>query len=802
LSTNLVPQQLFEAGFTDLVSVIPPGATLTPRSSISSAGLGKTPGRRNANGTWAGYNWRAHTPTAEDVRQWCLDSASIGVRADRFPGLDIDCSDPALASLIQLEAIKTLGQAPTRVGRAPKMLLMYRAAEPFGRLRLWVKLGETSHLVEFLAVGQQYLVHGTHPVTMKPYHWHEGFWPALGKFTPAQLTVISAAQATAFFDHLQTTLATIYADVEFEREGSGDLVARTSVPQAGLLAPSIDVLREAVARIPNTDVLFPSRDSYIKMGYAIRAAGADSEEEAYDIFADWAGRHQSDARVSGNSETWRSDWRRLRPPFELGWEYLAGLARSHGYDDAKNDFTVDPSAVKPEERVAQAPFMSDQWVADQIIDKLRGTVRYAPQRGVWIVWDGSRWQIDAEMLAEDIIKRNLRSLGEWFLRQGVTSDEKKKNFKHAIDVCAAACLSRTMTLVKSDRSIAVSVDVLDHDDWILNTPGGIVDLKTGALKPADPDALCTKLTAVPPDAKGGCPVWLRFLDETTASDTALQAYLQRLAGYALTGSTREQHLSFIWGPGGNGKSKFIEAIAGVMGDYAAIATMDTFTASNSEKHSTDIASLMGARLVTASETAAGKRWDEQRVKNLSGDSKVKARFMRQDNITFTPKMKLIFIGNHKPEVRDVDQAMRRRLQMVPFTVTPKQIDGELGAKLQAEWPAILAWMIDGCIAWQQHGLTPPPRVTAATEDYFEGEDGVGRWFKECIVTDDGSNVTLGDLFQSWTEWANANGEYRGSQKRLISALESYKLARWKDPKTRRAGFAALRINQRQELGVL
>lgn len=797
-----VPVRLYDAGFTDIIPVIPPGAALAPRSTIVASAIGKIPGRKLANGTWAGFNWRAHQTTADDVQKWVVDGASFGLRADRFPALDIDCTDPALVETIVREAISVLGQAPQRVGRAPKTLLMYRAAAPFGRLRLYIKLNETQHLVEFLATGQQYLVHGTHPATMQPYRWTPGYWPEITAVKPEQLAVITAAQAQAFFDRLQDTLTVLYPDVEFQREGTGDLVTRANVDQSDLLAPSIDALRDAVAVIPNNDELFPGRDSYIKMGYAIRAAGADDETVAFDIFADWASRHRSDDRVSGNPETWLSDWRRIRPPFTLGWQWIVEHARAHGYDDTADDFIADPNARPPEERPQQAPFMSDQWVADQIIDKLRGTVRYAPQRSVWIVWDGARWCIDAEMLAEDIIKRSLRTLSDWFMRQGATADEKKKNFARAIDVCSSACLSRTMTLVKSDRSIAVNVDILDHDDWKLNTPGGLVDLRTGALGSPDSDALCTKLTAVPPDPKGACPEWHRFLKEATGDDMEVVAYLQRLSGYCLTGSTREQHLTFVWGPGGNGKSVFVNTISGILGDYAAVAAMDTFTASNSEKHSTDIASLIGARLVSASETAAGKRWDEQRVKSLSGGERVKARFMRQDNLTFQPKFKLIFIGNHKPEVRNVDDAMRRRVQIVPFTITPKVVDKELGAKLQAEWPAILAWMIDGCLAWQQQGLNPPQRVRAATDDYFEGEDAVGRWFKECVVADEASTTSVADLYQNWTEWANANGEYRLSQKRLLAALEPYRLESKQDGKTRRKVFTAIRINKREDLGVL
>jgi P4 family phage/plasmid primase-like protien len=212
--------------------------------------------------------------------------------------------------------------------------------------------------------------------------------------------------------------------------------------------------------------------------------------------------------------------------------------------------------------------------------------------------------------------------------------------------------------------------------------------------------------------------------------------------------------------------------------------------------------LVGARLVTASETTAGKRWDEARIKSLTGGEPVTARFMRQDNFTFLPQFKLIFIGNHKPALRDVDVAMRRRIQVVPFTVTPARVDKELGRKLREEFPAILAWMIDGCLEWQRQGLNPPPSVRATTEQYFSDEDAVGRWLAEACELDEEGRVTTQELFQSWREWANSQGEYVGSMKRFASALVARKFPRWQDSDTRRMGFAGLRVTDRQGFGVV
>lgn len=793
MSEKFFAEALYGLGYTDLVSVIPPGVQLVPTSKINASQLGKVPGRKTGNGPWAGYGWVKHETSLEDVKQWCIDGANIGLRADRFPGVDIDCTDASLAKIIADVAVARLGPAPSRVGRAPKNLLMYRTAEPFGRMRLWV--GE--HLVEILGAGQQYLICGTHPTTLRPYDWSHD----LTRVPPRNLAEITRATASAFLDELESTLGAIgYTGLERESDGR---VRSGETDQGGLLAPSIDLVREAVTLIPNTTDLFPTRTDYLRMAYAIRAAGGDDPDDAFNIFAEWASRWEGNGRVAGNDPgVVLADWRRVKPPYSVGWNFLAEQARGFGFDTATLDFEPVPGAKpKPDEAQAEAPTYSDQWLADEVVRRRRGVLRFVPQKGCWLCWDGARWVIDAELLAEDIIKRELRNLALEVIVRGVTPAEKKANLAVATAMCSAHKAAAVGQLIRSDRNVAVGLESLDQGEWILNTPGGIVDLVQGVLGAADPDALCTKSTAVPPDFSGQCPEWRRFLAESTQGDVELEAYLQRLAGYCLTGSTREQQFTFIWGGGGNGKGVFLGVLKGVMGDYVRTASMDTFTANYGDRHTTELAMLYGARLVTASETQAGKRWDEAKVKLLTGGDPVTARFMRQDNFTFGPQFKLVFIGNHKPEIRDVGAAMRRRIQMVPFDVKPAQVDVNLSAKLRAEWPAILAWAIEGCLAWQQVGLKPPMGVRVATDEYFEAEDAVGRWMEECCEVDADATTTTTELFQSWREWANAGGEPPGTLKRLAMTLIGRKVERWLHPTTRRKGFKGIKVVHRQDLSI-
>lgn len=194
----------------------------------------------------------------------------------------------------------------------------------------------------------------------------------------------------------------------------------------------------------------------------------------------------------------------------------------------------------------------------------------------------------------------------------------------------------------------------------------------------------------------------------------------------------------------------------------------------SDRHPTDLAGLRGARFVSCIETEQGRRWNESKVKAITGGDKISARFMRQDFFEYLPQFKLVIAGNHKPSIRNVDEAMKRRLHLIPFTVTipPEKRDSRLTDTLLQEREGILAWAIMGCLRWQTQGLQPPSCVLSATEEYFEAEDALGQWVEErCQVHREARQPTA-DLFDDWREWAERAGEYVGSIKRFVEMLLS------------------------------
>jgi putative DNA primase/helicase len=263
------------------------------------------------------------------------------------------------------------------------------------------------------------------------------------------------------------------------------------------------------------------------------------------------------------------------------------------------------------------PEFSDDTLALRFTELYGANLRYTAAWGRWSIWDGSRWKRDESLSVFD--------LARGVCREAASNCEDPKI---AARIASAVTVAAVEKLARADRRHAATVEQWDANPWKLNTSGGIVDLRTGALCPGKREDYCTKITGVAPG--GDCALWHWFLGRITEGEEELQRFMQRICGYALTGVTREHALFFLYGTGANGKSVFINTIAAVLGEYARTAPIETFIASSSEHHPTDLAGLQGARLVTAMETEDGRRWAESKIKTLTGGDRIAARFMRQD----------------------------------------------------------------------------------------------------------------------------------------------------------------------------
>lgn len=440
------------------------------------------------------------------------------------------------------------------------------------------------------------------------------------------------------------------------------------------------------------------------------------------------------------------------------------------------------AAVPPPPPAPSELILTEDSAAMQFAAAFRDRLRYCHDAGQWFEWSGSIWQANKTDIAFAWAREFVRHL----------SQHEPGKVRYVTGKAAFA--SSVERFCRSDRAFAVTTENWDADPFLLGTPGGTVDLRTGVLRSSMPSDGITRSTSVVPAVKAECPRWWSFLSEATGGDVMLMYFLQQWAGYSLTADTREHALVFVHGLGGNGKSVFLNALTGIMGTYAAVAAMDSFTSTKGDKHPTDLAMLRGARLVTASETEEGRAWAESRIKAMTGGDPITARFMRQDFFTFRPSFKLTVVGNHRPVLRNVDDAARRRFNIVPFTHRPQVIDHQLEDKLRAEWPGILRWAIDGCLAWQREGLVRPPIVSSATADYFSEQDVFSQWLDERCEVEIGNHdkrETASALYASWSSYARYAGDDPGS----IKAFNPKMLAKGLQPtrKSQARGFAGIRL---------
>lgn len=438
---------------------------------------------------------------------------------------------------------------------------------------------------------------------------------------------------------------------------------------------------------------------------------------------------------------------------------------------------------KPEpDEVMLPPEYSDDALARCFTAEHAGEFLYVAAWGRWERWDGARWIHDEKGQAQHAARMVLREQANEILRREYEFKAKTRGM--ATSVSSVRAVNAVISLARTDPRHSASPNQFDADQWALNTPGGIVDLRTGLMRDPVASDYCTKVTEVTP--AGDCPTWLSFLDSVTAGDKDLQQYLQRVAGYSLTGSTAEQAFFFFYGTGQNGKGTFLNMLEWIVGDYSKVASMETFTESKNDRHPTELAALQGARMVTSQETDEGRRWAEARIKSLTGGDPITARFMNKDSFTYQPQFKLLISGNHRPGLRNIDPAMRRRVHLVPFDVTipAEKRDNNLGGKLRMEAPGILAWAIDGCKEWQRIGLAAPYRVASATDEYFASQDTIGQWLEDDAVVGFGLRCSIPEAYRRFSAHARHAGEYVVPQKRWLDALTIKGISQVKTRNTR------------------
>jgi putative DNA primase/helicase len=517
-------------------------------------------------------------------------------------------------------------------------------------------------------------------------------------------------------------------------------------------------------------------------GHAIKAARVELESMGVEVPAARTRKDRSTVRQQDQTHTPAGEAR--------------GLASQSAQPSKDRQQTVSNGSAAPPPRPAQegvaglvvsldvgARDHTEDGLALSLGDMWDGTVRHTPLMGVWHRWNGQRWEQDVTGYHKRSALDHLRDAARHELLVAHTVEDRgavKAAERRAAVMRQARTVSAVVSLAGIHARQATAHTEWDQHPYLLATPGGTVNLQTGETYTPRPADMLTQSTAVAPAPAGAVPeLWLATLHYLMGGDIdpdrseELVAYLKRLCGYMLTGSVQEHVLAFGYGTGRNGKTLIVQTLLDLMGDYAISIPPGVLMDSKQQEHPEHLARLMGRRLAVGSETEQGRRWAEAKIKALTGGDRITARYMHQNSFDFTPQFKLLLVGNHKPNLRQVDVAMRRRLHLIPFEVTVPEhkVDPKLPRKLKREGPAILRWMIEGCREWQDlGGLKPPQAVLDATADYFEEQDIVGLWMDECCKLDPTARTSSATVWESWQRWSMAAGYMPGSPRTLMPNL--------------------------------
>ncbi|MBF0583972.1 MAG: hypothetical protein HQL80_07025 [Magnetococcales bacterium] len=407
----------------------------------------------------------------------------------------------------------------------------------------------------------------------------------------------------------------------------------------------------------------------------------------------------------------------------------------------------------------------------RLVRKFGDIIRYCQPFKKWFIFDGKKWQEDQSETMMKLAKSTVRSI----YQESAKSEDPFRRQSLAKFALASEKLAHMTAMVTLSRSDVPILPVqFDSNQWLFNVSNGTIDLKTGKLTPHNRTDFIRKMSNISYNQKAIATTWERFLRDIFSGDEALIRFIQKAAGYSMTGSTDEQCLFFLFGKGKNGKSTFTETLQSIFNDYAMrLSTEALMSTRHGEKESSnDIARLAGMRMVVTSEIPDDQRLNESKVKDLTGGDTITARFLYGEFFDFKPSHKLWIFGNHKPVIKGTDLGIWRRIRLIPFNVTftDETADPKLKGSLIDELPGILKWMVDGCLLWQQEGLGIPAAIADATEEYRSEMDLIAPFISDRCAVGKELYVKSGDLFRAYQAWCRETGAREVSQTRFGTYL--------------------------------
>jgi putative DNA primase/helicase len=790
-----------------LIPVIPPHASGLP----DGKGLGKCPGMVLADESWRPLKAWQHGTSARTREACDAAGANCGLilglqnNSQQFIAIDCDMSvgdEDDLSTQVAKEVRSVIIRAMTtamgrdvwvrntRPGRAA-ILLRIAPDQPAGPKSI-IHLEHPTHgdlgKIELLSRPQQLVIAGDHQFTRRPIEWWRTDAPDQMFRAPTLDAAIPVFKSRKAIDDLLDIVLTALERVRVthkrtKSEESDKPFNSNQVCAEDRAPPNAEIVISTLKAMPNPKTV--DRDAYASIMHAVagcirsgKQLGRITAGEEKTIIAEaarWASRWDSTTRSTQAVEEakLRSDWLKrdvifagwptlLNNATNLGVEGIRDLAAEYDFDALEEhvewreeQLTNGPPTSSELEALATAgmvPQITEHTVALYFAKAFQDIFKYDHDAEQWFWFDPKvGWKQDKtkriEMTTRRFVSRvRNRDLNGW------TNSEKtaagKINFSTSV---YRAC--------RSDPNIATQLEDWNDDPYVLGYPGGHIDLRTGEAHPAEARHMIRHRVTVAPSETEDCPMWLAFLGQTTKDDATKQEYLQRCMGYQLTGSMKEELILFFYGSGGNGKGVVVSVQSGIFGDYYHVLPAELFKANSRNNREYYMAQMVGKRLLLASETEAGAALAESFVKNLTGnEGLVEGRHPSGRPFNFTLSAKLQIVGNHQPKLQGRDDAMQRRLHMLPFLNKPENPDPTLKERLIAERPGILRWMINGCLKWQKDGLGTCEAVTKASAAYFESQDLMSQWLEDWCEFGADKTAPVKAARDSFNRWLQGHGE--------------------------------------------
>jgi len=758
--------ELLDLGYRELVPIEP--GTKRPAKPI--------------NGKWITANDRGPV-TEADALEWDKHGASLALRGNYFPFIDSDVDDAEIGEIIKQEALDFLGPAPIRYSRPPRFGLLYSVEDkqPFGKkltLSFNIQGIEKVQQIEIFGNNNNFNIAGVHP-SGSQYYWEYNGVEMPSFLPPDELTEITLVDAQNFIAHIRNKLSHHPRVKSFSKEDTG-----ISQINDNLLAPSDYELALTLGFVNNTYQEF-NRNKMIAMCGAIKGSvglaevSEDQERKealGFALFSEFSDRCLDAAPY--NQEQLEHIWESTS--VKAGYGSVLHYAMHNpvyaqqvcisGFEIEEED-NHQPELISLEP-ASQAALFSHIELADRYLKQHKDLVRFyktgdSQTKVQWILRENvndSLWKIDNKNFLADSLRRYCESQAKECFRM-LEPKEATAQFKK---LCKAEEQARLATQLTSYSSVCILPEECNTDPDVLNTPEGLFSLKTGrGLHPSESPTFHTQTTSVAPDWNCPTPHFDEFLNFVTGGELKLEVLLQKFIGYACTGRVQEQIFLFAYGDGGTGKGMFIRILEAILGDYATTVNANVVAADyrglrDAEKrHPVELMSFMGKRLIVIQEFGDQDYWIEQRVKMLTGGDTITARGMHQNFTSWIPTHTLFMAGNRLPECRTVDQALLRRVRIIPFKhkATEEMIAENFENRIkQNELPGILAWAIDGAISWYRSGLGEmPEEVIADTKEYFENSDLLGNWLQENTVKDTTAFSPIKPMYQRWAQYQKESG---------------------------------------------